>query len=158
MTMSPTRIFVRVAGPFLVLLACAVLLVADSIAADSGQAANLSPEREAFFESKIRPLLIEHCYECHSRKSGESSGDLLLDNAASMHSGGVSGPAIVAGKPDQSLLVRAVRYDDAEYQMPPTGKLNAEAVELLERWVEMGAPDPRQGDPSQSNKTSPLTG
>ena len=154
--MLPTRNLVRVSGPSLVVLAFAVLFVTDSIAVDSGDASSISPEQEAFFESKIRPLLIEHCYECHSRKSGESSGDLLLDNAVSMRSGGVSGPAIVAGKPDQSLLIRAVRYDDAEYQMPPTGKLSAEAIELLERWVQMGAPDPRKGDASQSNKTSPL--
>ncbi|MEL6104986.1 MAG: PSD1 and planctomycete cytochrome C domain-containing protein [Planctomycetota bacterium] len=100
-------------------------------------------EKLHFFESKIRPLLIEHCYDCHSEESGESEGNLLLDSAAGVLKGGSFGPSLIPGKPNQSLIVLAVRYDNAKLQMPPAEKLDEESIQLLERWVAMGAPDPR---------------
>ena len=73
-----------------------------------------------FFESRIRPLLVEHCYECHSGKAKKTKGGLRLDSRAGWTKGGESGPAIVPGKPDDSLLIRGVRYWDKDFTMPPT--------------------------------------
>lgn len=113
----------------------------------------ISPSQVDFFETKIRPLLIEKCYECHSRESGESAGELLLDSAAAVARGGVHGPALLANKPDRSLLLKAVSYSDPKLQMPPDGKLDAEEIEDLRRWIAMGAPDPRveaSGEPEKA--------
>ena len=105
--------------------------------------APLSADELKFFESKIRPLLIANCYGCHSVSSGKSKGGLRLDTRDAMLKGGDSGPAVVPGDADSSLLIRAVRYLDSDYEMPPAGKLKDEDIALLERWVAMGAPDPR---------------
>lgn len=101
-----------------------------------------------FFEKEIRPLLVKHCYECHSSEAKEIGGKLLLDHRAGLLKGGETGPAIEPGNPDKSLLVAAIRYDDAGLQMPPTGKLPAEAIEKLTEWVKLGAPDPRTEPPA----------
>jgi hypothetical protein len=101
-----------------------------------------------FFEKEIRPLLVEHCYECHAAKSKEIGGKLLLDHRAGVLKGGESGPAFVPGKPDESRLIAAIRYDDVALQMPPTGKLPAAAIARLEEWVKRGAPDPRNEAPA----------
>jgi Protein of unknown function (DUF1553)/Protein of unknown function (DUF1549)/Planctomycete cytochrome C len=106
-----------------------------------------------YFESHIRPLLVEHCYECHSEESGESQGGLRLDNAASIQRGGLTGPAVDIREVESSLLVKAVRYDDPNLQMPPTGKLDDELIRKLEHWISIGAPDPRQGSASESNSS-----
>src|SRR5438309_240195 len=76
-----------------------------------------------FFEKKIRPVLVEHCYECHATTSKKVRGGLLLDSRAGVRKGGFNGPALVAGDPDKSLLIKAVRYTDAETKMPKKGKL-----------------------------------
>jgi hypothetical protein len=102
----------------------------------------------AFFEQHIRPALSEHCYQCHSeqaRKEGKLKGSLFLDTRAGLLKGGDSGPAILAGKTPESLLIRAVRWEDAETQMPPKKKLSPEVIAHFEQWVAMGAPDPREG-------------
>lgn len=106
------------------------------------------PTREQldFFEAKIRPVLVEHCYACHSQAAGSAEGDLLLDSRDGPRTGGGSGPAIVPGEPNQSLLLKAVRYDDETLQMPPPdegGKLPEEVIADLVTWVRLGAPDPR---------------
>jgi hypothetical protein len=109
-------------------------------------AADLNPEQVKFFETKIRPVLSKSCYRCHSQAEGKSKGDLTLDTKAGWEKGGENGPAIVPGKPEESLLIKAVHYDDKDMQMPPTskgGKLPAEQIADLEEWVRMGAPDPR---------------
>ena len=85
-------------------------------------AASDDAERIAFFENKVRPLLIKHCYECHSANE-EISGGLALDWRGGWASGGDSGPVIVPGSPEKSLLITAVRYEDVDYEMPPDGKL-----------------------------------
>ncbi len=95
-----------------------------------------------FFETHIRPVLVEHCYECHSLSSGKSQGELLLDSREAMREGGGSGPAIVPGELDASLLLDAIRYES--FEMPPKGKLDAATIEKFEQWVRMGAPDPRE--------------
>lgn len=104
----------------------------------------LSAEQTAFFEKNIRPLLIKRCYECHSVEAGKSKGGLSLDSRESTLKGGDTGPALVAGKPDDSLIIHAVRYQNQDTQMPPKGALPPAEVHLLEDWVKMGAPDPRE--------------
>lgn len=92
-----------------------------------------------WFESKVRPILLDHCYECHS--GTRSEGGLLLDSRQGWAKGGQSGPAIVPGNVDDSLLIQAVEYHGLE--MPPSGKLADEQIETLIQWVRKGAPDPR---------------
>jgi hypothetical protein len=100
------------------------------------------PEGNEFFEKRIRPVLVRHCYECHSAASVELKGGLRLDSREGLLEGGESGPAIAPGRPDESLLIEAVRYESLE--MPPAGPLPAAVVKDLIEWVERGAPDPRQ--------------
>jgi hypothetical protein len=107
-----------------------------------------------FFEKKVRPLLVEHCYECHSAK--DVKGGLLLDSASGWQKGGDSGAAIVPHKPDSSRLIDAVRYGNEDLQMPPDGKLRLEEIQTLEQWIEQGAIDPRTAESPTSS--SPLTG
>jgi cytochrome c553 len=94
-----------------------------------------------FFEKKIRPVLVAHCYECHSATAEEPKGKLRLDSREAMMKGGETGPALVAGNVEGSILLRAIRYQDNE--MPPKGKLPAEIIADFEHWVKLGAPDPR---------------
>src|SRR5262245_29596005 len=98
-----------------------------------------------FFEKKVRPVLVEHCYSCHSAQAKKQRGGLLLDTREGLLKGGDRGPVVVQGKPDESLLIRAVRHADKALEMPPKGKLPASAVADLAEWVRMGAPDPRVG-------------
>ncbi len=98
----------------------------------------------AFFESKIRPILVEHCFDCHS--GSKTKGGLSLDSKNGWQKGGDSGPALLPGNPDKSLLIEAVRYHDEDSAMPPKkngGKLPDAKIALLEQWVRNGAPDPR---------------
>ncbi len=116
-------------------------LVLPTIAC-AGEADLLTPGKMAFFEQRIRPLLIERCYGCHS-EAKKINGGLRLDVRRGLMEGGDSGPAISPGKPEESLLIKAVRYQDADLQMPPDGKLAVAELAVLEEWVRMGAPDPR---------------
>ena len=97
----------------------------------------------AFFESKIRPLLIERCLECHATDTKQKGG-LLLDSREALRKGGESGPAIVPGDAEKSLLIRAVRHADRDLLMPPKKKLSDAEIAALTQWVAMGAPDPRE--------------
>ncbi|MEZ5325169.1 MAG: PSD1 and planctomycete cytochrome C domain-containing protein [Verrucomicrobiales bacterium] len=96
------------------------------------------------FEKEISPLLERRCYECHSHESGKAKGGLMLDSRSGWETGGGTGPAITPGKPDESLLIEAVRYHNEELQMPPDERLPDTEIALLERWITMGAPDPRK--------------
>lgn len=100
-----------------------------------------------FFEKKIRPVLVRNCYECHSGDAKKAKGGFLVDTRPGLRKGGESGPAVVPGHPDDSLLIEAVRYDGLE--MPPAGKLPDEVIDDLVKWVEMGAPDPRVPRPGR---------
>ncbi len=107
-----------------------------------------SPEGIAFFESKIRPVLADACYQCHSvsaKEKGKLKGGLFLDTREGVLAGGDTGPSVVPGKPDASLLVKAVRWSDPDMEMPPKHKLPPQQIADLAKWVEMGAPDPRDG-------------
>ena len=126
--------------PFLAFLTLFYAL--NAIKAAESPAEKASQEQIHFFESKVRPLLVEHCYECHSDEAGESSGDLKLDSAAAIAKGGLGGAALVPRDPDASLLIEVLHYD-GEIQMPPAGKLSDEQIETMRLWVELGAPDPR---------------
>jgi hypothetical protein len=97
-----------------------------------------------FFESRIRPILADNCYPCHSQQSPKIKGGLLLDTRTDLLKGGDTGPAIKPGDPENSLLIKAVRYTDDDLKMPPKNKkLAAAQIASLEAWVKMGAPDPR---------------
>jgi hypothetical protein len=96
-----------------------------------------------FFESRIRPVLIEHCLECHSGGKKQKGG-LNLSFRQGLLRGGETGPAIVPGKPMESLLIEALRYESLE--MPPSGKLPDRVVDVFVTWIKMGAPDPRKPD------------
>ena len=95
-----------------------------------------------FFEKKIRPVLISECYQCHS-KDEKVKADLRLDWKGGWQEGGDSGAAIIPGRVGKSLLIQAIRHGDADLQMPPKKKLTAEQIADFEKWVAMGAPDPR---------------
>ncbi|TWU04334.1 PSD1 and planctomycete cytochrome C domain-containing protein [Stieleria varia] len=98
----------------------------------------------SFFETKIRPILVEHCYECHSADAEDVEAGLLLDSKPGWMTGGDSGPAIIPGDVDGSLIVDAVRYtENVVSAMPPSSKMSADKIAAIEQWVQMGAPDPR---------------
>lgn len=111
-------------------LACAIAVA--SCRADEGV---------AFFESKVRPLLVERCIECHGEK--KQKGGLRLDSKKGWEAGGDSGVALVPGQPEESLLIKAVSYLDKDLQMPPKKQLAPEEAAVLKEWIRRGAPDPR---------------
>jgi hypothetical protein len=104
------------------------------------------PKAVEFFETKIRPVLVNNCYECHSSKAAKIKGGLLLDSREGVRKGGDKGPAIVPGKSEDSLLIAAIKHDGL--QMPPKTKLPDQVVRDFEQWVKMGAPDPRDAGAS----------
>jgi hypothetical protein len=106
----------------------------------------LTAEHSEFFERKIRPLLVDNCYECHRAGAKKIGGGLLLDSRAGIIKGGDTGPAITPGDPEASLLIHAVRQTDAQLTMPPKSRLSPAEIADLEAWVRMGAPDPRTAD------------
>lgn len=112
-----------------------------SFAADTREL-DSATEREQvkYFEQHVRPLLVKHCYDCHGTE--KQKGDLRVDSLGSLLAGGESGPALVPHAPADSLLMEAVRYES--YEMPPSGKLSDEQIDILEKWIEMGAPWPGQ--------------
>ncbi len=99
-----------------------------------------------FFESKIRPLLVESCYKCHSIKEGKSKGELTLDTRAGFLKGGDNGPVVVGNDPVKSRLIEAVGYGNVDLQMPPKQKLSAAQIADLTEWVRRGAPWPEEKD------------
>lgn len=137
------------AGTRLLLLVMAVVAVAATAQSapmtSKPMTSEPKPEKSGaeFFEKKIRPILVRHCYECHSGDPKKAKANFVLDTRDGLRKGGESGPVIVPGHPDDSPLIEAVRYEGLE--MPPTEKLPDEVIEDLVKWVEMGAPDPRSG-------------
>jgi hypothetical protein len=123
----------------LTLCCIGVLCIAASASAEEKAAS--TQEQFDFFESQIRPVLVTHCYECHSSESKIVQGGLRLDSSAGLLKGGDTGSAIVPGKAEMSLLIKALRHDGIE--MPPKGRLSASVVKDFESWIAMGAPDPR---------------
>jgi hypothetical protein len=114
--------------------------------------ADPTPAQTQFFESKIRPVLADQCYKCHSQQSEKVKAGLLLDTREGVLKGGESGPALLPGDPEKSLLIKAIRYTDPDLQMPPKGKkLTDEQIADFVNWVRMGAPDPRVATLAQKN-------
>jgi len=109
-------------------------------------------DQAVFFEKKIRPVLVEHCYKCHSLESGKEKGGLLLDSKEAMLRGGDSGPAIVPNEVEKSLLIEAIRYTNVDLQMPEKKQLSKEIVADFEVWVQTGAFDPRVGQKNVDKK------
>src|SRR3954468_984503 len=118
-------------------LAAAALPLILSVGGEARQAA--PPTGPDFFESKVRPLLAANCYDCHA---DERMGGLRVDSREALLKGGKSGPAIVPGDPDKSLLIEAVRQTRATLKMPKGGRLTAAEIDALAEWVKAGAPWP----------------
>ena len=112
-----------------------------------------TPSDLEFFEKRVRPLLSKHCYECHSADSEDLKGGLRLDHRRGVLEGGHTGPAVIPGRVGKSLLIRAVRHTEDDLRMPPRTKLNPEEIEILEKWVAIGLPDPRDSPARERRDT-----
>jgi len=108
-------------------------------------------EQTTWFENRVRPLLAEHCFECHSSTAKTIRAGLKLDSRAAVLQGGDTGPAIITARPDESLLIQAVRWQGLE--MPPAGKLKPHEIEVLAEWVRLGAPWPADTTASTSERS-----
>ena len=132
----------------LLTLAAVFVLARPSVAAPPA-------EDLEFFEKRIRPVLVEKCYACHSAAAQANKklrGRLRLDTRAGVLAGGDSGPALVLGKPAESLLIQALKYD-GDVKMPPKGKLPVTVIADFEAWIKSGAADPR-GDAAAAGSRS----
>ncbi len=112
----------------------------------SARAADPTPEQLEFFEKKVRPVFVEHCFECHSKKAPKRRAGLYLDSRAGILRGGDNGKLFEPGKPEDSRLIEAVNYLNADMQMPKNGKLPDAVIADLTAWVKMGAPVPPDAD------------
>jgi len=132
----------------------AALLLFSLVISFPATAQQLTREQSDFFENKIRPIFVNDCYKCHSQQAPKLKGGLSLETRDGWSKGGDTGPAIVPGDPEKSLLIKAVRYTDEDLQMPPKGqKLSDAKIADLEAWVKMGAPDPRTGSVVAANQS-----
>jgi len=143
--MQPVTLFATRAGFLLGLAVCF-----------RSAAQPLTPAQADFFESKIRPILANDCFKCHSQRAPKVKGGLSLDTRDGWLKGGATGPAIVPGDPEKSLLIKAVRYTDEDLQMPPNKRLSDDEIASLVSWVKMGAPDPRVANASGTNSYASL--
>jgi len=129
-----------------VFLQIAVALIGQTVIATEPETSKPDAAAIDFFEKKIRPVLIASCYECHStqaKNDGKLKGGLLLDSRQASQAGGDSGPSVVPNNLNKSLLIDSIRYGEDSYQMPPAGKLPDKVIADFEKWISMGAPDPR---------------
>ena len=118
-------------------------------------AAPTDPKALEFFEKKIRPVLADKCYKCHSAAADKIKGGLVLDTREGIRRGGDNGPGVVPGDLKESLVIEAIRYQSKDFSMPPQkagGKLPDATIQDFEKWVSMGAPDPREGDAKVARK------
>ncbi|WP_417375401.1 DUF1553 domain-containing protein [Gimesia maris] len=142
--------------PFLYLscLSLAVVCVVNQKAhAESPQTALQQKQAGIeFFENKIRPVLVEYCYDCHSGEPDPENASFVLDTRAGIRMGGDSGKAVVPGNLKSSLLLQAIEHDPDFYAMPPDEKLPANIIADFRKWIQMGAPDPREGKVKTSSQ------
>jgi hypothetical protein len=118
-----------------------VLVVSRALVSQGApNSASFSPEQLQFYQKQVQPILADNCYKCHSHQADKIKGEFLLDSREALLKGGETGPAIVPGDPDKSLLIKAVRHTDADLQMPPKKKLSDEEIAVLVQWVKAGAP------------------
>jgi len=134
--MNIARALVGASRPSPLIIALLALLGATAHADDGA-------EREAFFESKVRPILTDRCFGCHSARASKFKGNLALDSLEGILKGGDLGPAVEPGDPVESLLIQAVGYDDESLKMPPKQKLPDEEIAVLRRWVAEGPTFPK---------------
>lgn len=137
------------------LLLAALLFGGNQVAAAQDAVAEPDAAGAEMFERKVRPLLVKHCYACHSSQARQVEAELRLDWREGWRRGGWSGPAVVPGDVEASLLIKAVRYGDESLQMPPKGRLSAREISDLETWVSLGAPDPRTQPPGTPQPNDP---
>jgi hypothetical protein len=124
---------------------CGTLLFLAAVrlrGADASSASASNPAGLQFFEKKIRPILADKCYQCHSLQAEKLKAGLLLDSREDLMRGGDTGPVIVAGEPENSRLIAAIRHLDEDLKMPPKEKLSVQQITDFETWVKMGAPAP----------------
>lgn len=136
-------------GDFNMRRAITSILISLVLASPGARGQGSAPDAAglAFFESKIRPILVEHCYRCHSvnaQAEKKLKAGLFVDSRMGLINGGESGPAVVPGKPKEGTLLKALRYTDPDLRMPPKGKLPSAVIADFEKWIAMGAPDPRE--------------
>jgi len=141
---------VRVSTAIVVRATLFAALLADTTVPTLAADAKANARQIEFFEKRIRPVLVARCYECHSRESDEIEGGLLLDTRDGTRQGGESGEAVVPGDPSSSLLIDAIRYEG--FEMPPDEMLPDDVIADFTRWIEMGAPDPRDGKAASEPK------
>ena len=123
------------------------IFVISPIAVLLAAAEEPSADELNFFETKIRPVLVERCYKCHSAEAlrqNKLKGELQLDTREAVLKGGETGPGIVPGDVKASLLLQAIRHEKS-LEMPPKSKLSKKVIADFEKWVSIGAPDPRDG-------------
>src|SRR5688572_2739971 len=128
-------------------LTICLFLAASALARVSSAQTEFSASDIEFFETKVRPVLVDRCLKCHSAAQ-KVKGELHLDSRAGVLRGGERGPVIEAGEPEKSRLIHAIRYMDPDLQMPPKGKLPDDQIAALERWVKLGAPWPKEAAPA----------
>lgn len=109
-------------------------------------------DQRSYFHEQVEKVLRSRCFECHSHATGNIEGNLALDWRSGWELGGDRGPALVPGKPEQSLLIRAIRHQDSELRMPAE-KLSEQEISILTRWIEQGAFDDRVARPMQKLQT-----
>jgi len=135
-----------------------VLVLAVLSTGAGSMAQVLTRTQSEFFENKVRPIFVNDCYKCHSKEAPKLKGGLSLESREGWLTGGNSGPAIVPGNPDASLLIKAIRYTNEDLQMPPKGRrLSDSEIADLETWVKMGAPDPRVAIVTSAGKNSKMS-
>ena len=141
---------------WIVALLPGVLLHGRGIELLAGDTAQKAATASKQFSELVLPLLKKRCYECHSHEADSAEGGLVLDSRAGWKLGGDSGPAIIPGRAEKSLLLKAVEYSDPELQMPPDSKLPAREIAILKDWIANGAFDPRVAEPGAG--AGPRTG
>ena len=138
------------------ILAGGFVSAASVAEAPAQKPAELSKETIEFFEARIRPVLVDRCYECHSAQAKKIKGELLLDSAPGVAKGGAGGAVIVPGDVENSPLIHAIRWTDSDFAMPPKASLTPQQVRDFEQWVKLGAPDPRvEATATLANKAKP---
>lgn len=120
-------------------------LVSPMTSALRAQPDNATREGIEFFEKRIRPVLVDKCYQCHAAEAKKVKGGLLLDTRKGIRQGGDTGPGVVPGDTKRGLLLAAIRYADDDLKMPPKEKLPESVLADFEKWIALGAPDPREG-------------
>ena len=124
------------------------LLAVSAMTTSSAYAGAADPAGVEFFEKNVRPVLADNCYRCHSSSATKVRGGLYLDSVSAILKGGEDGPVILAGDPDHSPLISAIKREDKDTAMPPKGNPLTEAqVAAIAQWVKMGAPGPKEAAP-----------